>query len=166
MFKIISNTPIYVWLLLVYLLWGGWKSHKDYLVSWKSLLVMPVIMFFWSMYSAMVRHGNIFIWAISLIIGIWLGTLTVRNLKLRFDKQRNLIAIAGNWTPMILSMTIFSLRYFLGTMYGLHPHLTGSQLMLVVECIATIISGMFTGRLVGYYQKSKLAPHNDLESSS
>ena len=164
MVQIISHTPVYVWLLLAYLVRNGWKAREDYVISWKSLLIMPAVMFVWSMYSTVIRHGSItmIVWALSLTIGIWLGALTVRKLKLRFDKQRNLIAIAGNWTPMILSMTIFSLRYFLGVMYGMHPDLTGSHSTLAIECVATIISGMFTGRLLGYYQKSRIAPHVDL----
>lgn len=167
MIQIISHTPIWVWPLLVYLVWGGWKSRKDYIVSWKSLLVMPVVMFIWSIYSTTAKHGNlaIFVWGLSLFTGVVLGALTVRNLKLRFDKQQNLIEVAGNWTPMILSVTIFSLRYFIGAMYGLYPNLVGSHMMLAIQCVATIISGMFTGRLVGYYKKSKTAPHVDLQTS-
>lgn len=162
MIQIISNTPIYVWLLLVYLIRGGWKSRRDYTVAWKDLLVTPAIMFFWSIYSTVTRYegSTICLWVVSLSLGIWVGLLTVRRLRLSFDKQKNLIEIAGNWTPMILSLTIFSLRYFLGAVYGLHPVLVGSYKMLAIECMATIVSGMFTGRLIGYYLRSKTASHN------
>ena len=162
--QIISNTPVYVWPLLAYLLWGGWKSRKTYVISWKPLLVMPAIMFIWSIYAVMTRYGNVSIclWAVSITIGIWFGSLTVRGLKLRFDKQQNLIEVAGSWSPMILSLSIFTLRYFLGVAYGLHPDLKGNTALLILENIATIVSGMFTGRLVGYWQRSKISPHINL----
>jgi len=129
---------------------------------------MPAIMFVWSIYAIVTRHGglSICLWAVSITMGIWLGSLTVRGLRLRFDKQRSLIEVAGNWTPMILSMSIFSLRYFLGATYGLHPDLAGNSALLVLENIATVVSGMFTGRLVGYWQRSKVSPHVDLSQAS
>lgn len=154
MIQIITHTPIYVWPLLAYLIWGGLKSRKTYSVSWKALLIMPLIMLIWSIY-ANISYGNIYLWAICISIGIFLGSLTVRKLNLKFD--RNLIEIAGNWTPLILSMSIFSLRYFLGATYGMHPELKGTTNLLILENIATIISGMFTGRVIGYWRRFKQA---------
>lgn len=164
MIEIISGTPTYVWILLGYLLVGGWKSRKTHVISWKLLLLMPAIMFTWSIYAMATRHGGaaLCLWAISITIGIWLGSLTVRALELRFDKRKNLIEIAGRWTPLILSVTIFSLRYFLGATYGLYPDLEKTPALLAVENAATVVSGMFTGRLFGFWQRSKTAPHSDL----
>ncbi len=162
--EIISNTPIFVWPLLAYLFWGGWKARKTYIVPWIPLLIMPVVMCIWSIYSILARYGVLSIgyWMVSITLGIYLGSLTVRKLGLKFDKKRKLIEISGNWTPLILSMSIFSLRYFLGAIYGLHPELARVPALLIVENIATIVSGMFMGRLVGYWQRYKTAPHFDL----
>ena len=109
-------------------------------------------------------HGGaaLSLWTVSITIGIWLGSLTVRTLELRFDKQKNLIEIAGGWTPLILSVTIFSLRYFLGATYELYPDLEKTPALLAIENAATVVSGMFTGRLLGFWQRSKTAPHSDL----
>ena len=162
MMQMISHSPFYVWPLFCLLLWGGWQSRKIYVISWKSLFIMPVIMFIWSIYATIARYGNISIcwWAISIAIGIWLGSLTVRKLQLRFDKQSSLIEVAGSWIPMILSLSIFCLRYFLGVAYGLHLDLVKNPaLLFILDNVATIISGMFMGRLVGYWQQSKTAPH-------
>lgn len=164
MFKILSHTPIYAWFFLAYLLWGGWKARKTYVVSWKALLVMPVIMFAWSIYSILTHYGAIYIllWMLSMSLGIWLGTLDVRRLNLKFDKQQKLIEITGNWTPILLSVSIFAFRYFLGVSYGLHPELRGNLFLLGIENGATIISGMLAGRLVGFWRQSRNSQHVDL----
>ncbi len=164
MFEIIAYTPIYLRPLLAYLIWEGWKSRKTHVVTWKALVIMPAIMFIWSIYANINRYGNVsmFLWVVSITIGCWLGSLTVHKLNLRFDKHHNLIEIAGNWTSLILSISIFSLRYLLGAAYGIYPNLEGNIGLLIIENIATIISGMFTGRLVGYWQRSKISPHVDL----
>lgn len=164
MLEIISGTPSYVWPLLALLLWGGWKSRNPHVISWKSLLIMPSAMFFWSFFAISTSYGNLSIclWAVSIVLGTWLGSLTTRKLPLQFDKQKHLIEIGGSWTPLILSVLIFSLRYFLGAAYGLYPDLKGDAALIAVENLATLVSGMFAGRLLGYWQRSKQSPHIDL----
>jgi hypothetical protein len=162
--EIIFHTPVYVWPLLALLLWGGLKARKTSLAPWKALLIMPAVMLLWSFYSIMTHysHFSLYLWALSIAIGIWLGSLTVRRLSLKFDKQQNLIEIGGSWWPLILSIWIFSLRYFLGATYALHPELVQHTALLFTENIAALVSGMLAGRLVGYWQRSKASPHMDL----
>ncbi len=162
--QVVVHAPVYVWFLLLYLLWSGWKSRKTRIVSWKLLLIIPAFMFIWSIYAMITRYDSLSIcfWAVSIAMGFWLGSLTVRRLKLRFDKQRHLIEIPGSWIPMMLSVSIFSLRYVLGAIYGLHPELSGNSALLVLENIATIVSGMFTGRLIGYWRRSIDSSHSEL----
>ncbi|NGX51169.1 MAG: hypothetical protein K1060chlam2_01029 [Chlamydiae bacterium] len=168
MIQIIYYTPVYVWPLFAYLLWIGWRARRSYVASWKTLLIMPTILFVWSIYRAFSHFEvvSISLWAVSITIGIVLGALTTRRLDLRFDKRRRVVEIAGNWTPLLLSLSIFSLRYFLGATYVLHPELAGSAILMGVECIATVISGTFTGRLIGYWQRAKESPHCDLAEAN
>lgn len=164
MLKIISNTPYFVWPMLLLMLWGGWKATKTSVVSWKPLIIFPFILLGWSIFSILSRYGVFYLpfWTISLAIGIGLGWLTLRKTPLRFDKQRKLIEIGGSWKPMLLSLSIFGLRYFLGATYGMHPELSGNMNLLILENLATLISGMLLGRLVAYWQRSKIATHTDL----
>jgi hypothetical protein len=157
MLQILVNTPLYVWPLLALLIWGGVKAKKTHIVSWKALSIMPAIMLLWSIYSVATRYAPVFLslWAFSLGIGIWLGILMTRKLALRFDRQKKTVEIPGNWTPLILSLSIFSLRYTLGVSYGLHPESQGSPLLLAVENCATVVSGVLLGRVAGFWQRSK-----------
>src|SRR5579883_3586580 len=140
MIQIISHTPVYVWILLVYLLRGGWKARQTYTISWKTLCIMPLVMLVWSIYSVLVRYGEIVpicLWAMSTALGIRLGSLMIRSIDLKFDKQQHLVKVSGNWTPLLLSGIIFSLRYFLGATYALHPELIGNTVFLGIENVAT-----------------------------
>ena len=164
MMQIISHTPIYAWILFGVLLWKGWKARKTRITPWKALLIMPAVMSTWSIYSIWIHYEPIAIclWAVSIALGVKLGWLTMRKLHLRFDKEQKLVEASGSWTPMLLSVSIFSLRYFLGVTYGLHPELAGNAVLLGVEALATVVSGMFTGRLMGCWERSKTSPHVDL----
>ena len=155
--EILVHTPFYVWPLLALLVWGGVKSRKTHTVSWKAISVMPAVMFMWSFYTVATRYAPVFLflWAFSLGVGIWLGILTTRKLALQFDRQKKTIEIPGNWTPLILSLSIFFLRYLLGAFYGLHPECQGNLFLMALENLATVISGILLGRLVGFWHRSK-----------
>lgn len=159
--EIISHTPVFAWPFLAYLIWGGWKSRKTHVVPLKALFIMPAIMFIWSIYANL---DNTLLWALSITIGFWLGSLIAGRLPLRFDKRNQLIEIPGNWTPMILSLSIFSLRYILGTTYGLYPDLKGHISLLILENLATVVSGILLGRFCEFWRQSKTATHVALTS--
>lgn len=158
MLQIILHTPLYVWPLLAYLIWIGWKSTKTHLISWKLLLIMPAIMSVWSACSGI----SIWKWLICTALGVWLGSLTVRRLNLRFDKERNKIEISGSWAPMVLSLSMFGLKYFLAVISHLYPELKGGSPFFLLDCATSVISGMFTGRVIGYWQRSKIASNSNL----
>lgn len=164
MLKIITNAPIYVWPLFALLVWRGLKARKTYIATWKILSILPAAMMIWSVSAFATRYGFrlIFISAVGIALGCWLGTNLVKKQNIKFDKTRQLIEIEGNSWPLILSLSIFCLRYFLGVAYAILPELVKNGACMMLECVTTILSGMFLGRLIGYWQKSKTSPHCDL----
>ncbi len=162
MMKFVTKAPLYIWPL--YLLWGGWKARKTNIVPLKTLFTMPALMFIWSSYSIFLHSDAIstLSWAANITLGIWLGSLTMQKLGLRCDKQKNLIEIGGNLEAIILSMSFFLLRYSLGVIHGLYPELAQNSGVLIIENIATLLSGIFTGRLIGYWRCFKRASHVNL----
>lgn len=159
MLSILAETPLYVWPLFLLLLWGGIKTLKTHRVSWKEIAVMPIVMLLWSFYA---MYGRLSIWALAIAAGIALGRLTIRRLILQFDRKRNLLQVSGDVWPLILSMTIFSLRYGIGVFDALHPESSDGFIRLAAELAATVVSGMFLGRLAGYWKRSRSLPHVDL----
>jgi hypothetical protein len=159
--EMLSHTPVYVWGLLAYLVWGGWKARTTYVVSWKLLPLLPIVMFCWSLYAVLARYDllSLCLWALSVALGMWVGEQTTRRLRLRVDRTHKLVEISGSWTPLGLSMAIFALRYALSATQEMRPDLVGSPVLLALECGAAVVSGMFVGRLIGYWKRSKTAAH-------
>ena len=168
MLEIISHAPIYVWVILSLLIWKGWKARHTYTVSWKDLIIIPVAMLIWTTYSIIKNYDlfSIVPWfvSVSVSVGIGLGQRMIHKSSLRFDKKKKIIEFSGSWIPMILFLSIFSLRFFLGATYGIHPELRGSLKLLIVENFATVISSIFLGRLIGTLKRFKRSPHIDLLS--
>lgn len=166
MMKIITQTPFYVWPLFAYLVFIGIKASKTNVVPFKVLFIMPVIFSIWSFYSILVRYAvnpfTLLLWAVSILLGVLIGSLVTRRLSMKFDKTNMRVEMPGSWTPLVLSMSIFSTRYFLGITDALHPELAKNWALLLPELIATMISGVFAGRVVACLQKYKTSPHVNL----
>ena len=164
MTEIISNTPTYVWFILALLVWGGWKSTKTHTVSWKTLCIMPAMMLIWSLYANLINQEltSLTTWALHFALGLWWGSTSTRKLQLTFDKQQKLIRSNGTWLPLILSLSIFTLRYTLAATPEIYPELQGTPALVVLENLATFATGICLGRLIGFWQLYKKSPHTDL----
>ena len=164
MFQILSNTPIYAWILLALLVWKGLRARKIHIISWKDMLVFPLVMLGWSFYSAYQNYDvtSLLFWILSLAAGIAMGPLTMRGQSFRFDKEKKQVELSGSWVPLVLMLSIFAVRYYLGASYGMHPELKGALSLFTVECLAALIAGIFFGRFLGLWRRSKQAPHVDL----
>lgn len=155
MHQLITNVPTFVWILLFILLSRGLKATVTRRMPLKKLLLLPAIFFVWSLYSFFEKYSlnpfAIVFWSFCLGLGLILGFSYSRKLKLRFDKQNKEIEMPGNWMQLILSMTIFALKFFLGVMRSMFPDQNGSILFLGIELLATLITGIFVGRAIGCF---------------
>ena len=86
----------------------------------------------------------------------------IRSIKMRVDKKRICMELSGSWVPLLLMAIIFSIRYFLGVMYGMYPHLKDGQSLFVIECVAAMVSGTLNGRLLALFRFYRGANHTDL----
>lgn len=166
MLKIITGTPFYVWPLLAYVIFIGIKARKKNVIPLKVLLIAPAIFSTWSFYSIITRYGaNFFILSvaiISMLIGTFGGCLVMRKTKMRFDKIKKHVELPGSWITLILLMSLFSIKYFLGVTSALVPELVGTWFLLIPEFGAIIIAGVLVGRVVGCWKKYKSSLHVDL----
>ncbi|MCB1110116.1 MAG: hypothetical protein KDK64_03985 [Chlamydiia bacterium] len=167
MFEIIKNTPIYAWILLGLIVWKGVRARRLHQIPWKDLIIFPIVMVGWSFYATYNRYepAAFIYWTSSFILGVVLGPLFVRSLKMRIDKSARHVELSGSWIPLGLMLLIFSVRYFLGVMYGMHSSLKGTPELLSVECFAATLSGILAGRILALYRKSKRLPHTELTKS-
>jgi hypothetical protein len=152
MWTLITHTPLYVWPLLLLLIWGGLQARKTHKVTYRSLLIFPTIMLIWSLYAALSQASlfSLSLWAVSILLGVFFGYLTVRRIPLHFDKESKILVIPGSYIPLILFLSIFALRYTLQATHALVSGFIGTPSYFLLEAGATLISGMFLGRILGY----------------
>jgi hypothetical protein len=87
----IIKTPIWVYVLLAYLLWIGYQSSKKRVISLKKLFIMPVVFAFMSIHSMLGELKGadwmVIIWFFGLSMGALGGWFLVHRLKPQIDKK-------------------------------------------------------------------------------
>ena len=161
MIELLTETPFYVWPLLAYLLFVGFKARTSHFIPAKLMVLAPFCFPLYSAYMIFSQYGVslmlILSWALSLALGVWVGLLMVRRSPVRVDKERKRMEIPGSGWPLILILSIFAARYFLGWAYEVYPDMTAEKSFLGLEFLVATLLGIFMGRFWGYYLKSRKA---------
>ena len=153
------GTPWWVYAIFVYLVLVGIKSLRPDNVSLLRLVIAPLIFIVWSLYSFSGKYGLsltiVSLWLMSVAIGIFLGwTLLYHGIKIN---KNNLIHIPGSSVPLLLYMTFFLLKYFLGVNYALDPATQQNIFFWATDVVISgIITGIFGGRFLHVIKQKQL----------
>lgn len=156
LWDIVSGAPWWVWLLIVVLVNLGIRSTKVRTVAAQRLILFPLVFVLWSAYrlyqnGASETHSLIFWWVIALAIGAYLGFKEVSSWRIHVDRKKGTITIPGNYSTLLLIITIFVLNFFWGYFYatlsvipyGVH---------LADTITTTIATGFFVGRAAFFFK--------------
>lgn len=159
---IITNTPIWVWVILGYLLVVGIMATRPTTVSLLKLGIMPSIFICWSFYSLYLKCTacwQLFIlWVVVFTVGVMIGQHLMRRIPIIFDLNRRLFHIPGSWFPLLLSCSFFAVKYAMGATYAMMPETrTNLALMSFDVVVSALIAGLAWGRFTVYlltYQRN------------
>jgi hypothetical protein len=165
----IIKTPIWVYILLVYLLWIGYQSSKTRVISLKKLFIMPVVFAFMSIHSMLGELKGadwmVIFWFFGLSIGALGGWFLVHRLKPQIDKKHGLVRVKGTWLTLFLIVLIFVYKYYLDFTLYMNPDILSltwfkwSSLILL-----GVFTGLFVGRLLYYLRCFYKLPSVDLKN--
>jgi len=159
LWDIITGAPWWVYLIFVYLLVVGIGATRHRDIPVKHLVIIPVFFTGWSFYLlygklTMGMTSLIFWWIASLIVGAVLGVLEVRKWHFEKDKSRGLLRIPGNYSTLILLMSLFVLKFFWGYIYAVETK-PSYWIYLFDTISSSLVCGIFIGR-AGFFFKSYL----------
>ena len=123
--QILSHTPRWVWALLAALLALGLSQRLDRRVRRAQLLALPLAMLalgLWSMAPGFIAQPvAAVLWLVAIATTTRLGLRLPRPATARWLAEEARLFLPGSWLPLVLILTIFSLRYAAGVGQGLHP---------------------------------------------
>lgn len=163
----IAGTPIWVWLLLAFLLFIGIRALRPTTASFVRLAILPIVFLVWGLSGFATTYGyrpsGIAVWLVALLLGFVLGLFAAHSIEIRADKERGLIRLPGNALNLVLILIIFSTKYTLGVIAGIRPSITGEMLFMATDVgMSGWLTGLFAGRLFGLWRKYQAAPHETL----
>ncbi|MDO8699747.1 MAG: hypothetical protein Q7J75_04915 [Rhodoferax sp.] len=161
--QILANTPRWVWVLLIVLLWLGFSQAVTRTASLKRITIMPLAMIGLSLYGTVAVFG-----AEPLVLLVWLcaGGLTATLVlqqplhdATRYDNWTQRFTLPGSWVPLMLILGIFMTKYIVGAVTAMQPALAhDAGFSLAFGALYGAFSGAFLGRAARLW---RLALHND-----
>ncbi|MDM7850802.1 DUF6622 family protein [Pseudochrobactrum kiredjianiae] len=145
--EIVTHTPWWVWVLLVYLVYRGICLLSMTNISPKRMLLMPSIFLIWGIYGMFNKlympWSALFIFAIALIVGLLLGkTVMAMQPPAIFDSTTGMVQRPGSVVPIIVILLNFGCLYSLNVYAGYHPD---SLRELNFTAIYSVTSGLADG---------------------
>ncbi len=167
--RTLIQTPWWVYVLLIYLLWMGIKATQPRIVVLRRLFIIPAFFIWFSLHTLLntftINILSISSWSIALILTTTLGVYQVVRLPFKVDKNKFLIELPGSWTTLILIVIIFATKYYFGYQMAVDPQISNqTSFELSMLIISGACTGLFFGRLIGYLYRFKVEPHIDLQT--
>lgn len=155
MLELLQKTPIWVYLLFIALLIFGLKQRRDREASLGSLLLLPTAMLVYSLFdmSINLKGGSypLLLWLTGIALACTSTLLFLRPTGLKHNRATRKIFVPGSWTPLIIIMGIFLVKYVQGAITALSPELTISHPFIwTFSFFNGVFFGFFTGRIYIY----------------
>lgn len=149
--SILSYTPIWVWILLAYLLLRGIKALRSREVSPSRALVLPVIFFVWALAGMFAELTDWPVGLLAFAIGLGIGFAggwanATRLPAATFDRAKGLIWRPGSATTLVLVIVAFVAKYVLSVGLAVHPHLGAEAgFAALFGGVSGLVDGAFWG---------------------
>lgn len=149
--QIITNTPVFVWAILAFLIVRGVIALRTREMSMNKLFIMPIVTLVLSLFDIQAKFGMG-----GVALATWLcATATTMALLVKFGAARvapaataGRVIVRGSVWPLVLMMGIFVTKYVTSIAVAVQPHLRQDVLFTVVVCaLFGVFSGYFAGRL-------------------
>ena len=146
-FRILANTPLWVFALLAYLIWQGWQARRPRTQAIWRMLIVPLVFFLMGLSRLVLArdHGLdlLLAWLAAAILfgamALWHGPKL-----LAVDRARGVLTLPGSAGPLIRNLTVFSLQYgvAVATAMKLEPR---AAVAIIGHAVSGASAGYFSG---------------------
>ncbi|QLR44295.1 hypothetical protein HV346_17210 [Enterobacter sp. RHBSTW-00994] len=149
---ILTHTPVWVWVLFVFLISRGIKARKPATVALEKLAIIPAIFLIWDIYDLlMYRQLNVTnsaLWIAGILAGAALGYVMIKHARVVRAPQPRSIYRQADYSALPFMMLAFLVKYVLGVMNSLSPE---TLLQPAMSAFAIVSGGLFAGVFMGKF---------------
>jgi hypothetical protein len=164
--QILTHTPLYVWVILAFLLWRGAVEMRDRELTLRRMLILPLVMLGLSLNDMALKFDMGMV-----LVAAWVtGCAAAALLAWRFGRARiaagtapDRVLVRGSVMPLILMLAIFLTKYITSVVLVIQPQLAHQ---LPVAATICLVFGVFNGVLLGRLARTaSVLGRNQLTSS-
>lgn len=169
--QLISNTPVWVWLLLGFLVTRGIGAMKPGETSLTKLAIVPALFTAWGLWSISHRFGSSWEawgeWLVGIGAGMGLGWMLLRRATLSLNLATGALWRSADYSLLPLLLVTFAVKYGFETALSVSPSLSADG---IFRAAYLLLSGGFTGIFIGKYCRylrasRRVTPRSTLEAA-
>lgn len=151
MSQFLTHTPLYVWVILAFLVFRGVLALRDRDITITRMSIVPLVMLALALQSIGARYG-----LVSAALAAWFGACALMALqRWAFGGSRveagtapGSLRIRGSWTPLLMMLTIFVIKYAMAVVQAVQPQLAQGAVFAITACgLLGLCNGWFLGQL-------------------
>ena len=166
--EILSHTPVWVWGLLAALLALGAAQTRQRHVAPGRLLLLPLALLVLGLSSTapafIALPLSAALWLLALGAGVAAASRRPAPAGTQWLPAEQRLRLPGSWVPMLLIMTIFSLRYAANVGMAFNPTWRSAPaLLLPLALMYGGLSGLFLGRALALFRLTRAPQLADVD---
>ncbi len=158
--QLVSNTPVWVWALLVFLITRGVAAMKPGETSLTKLAIVPALFTAWGLWSISHRFGSSWEawgeWLVGIGAGMGLGWVLLRRATLTRNASTGKLWRSADYSLLPLLLVTFAVKYGFESTLAVSPALSADGSF---RAAYLLLSGGFTGIFIGKYGRYLRASH-------
>jgi hypothetical protein len=153
--RILTNTPLWVFALLAYLIWQGSQSLRPRTLPIWRMLIVPLVFFLMGVSRLVTARDRgiepLLAWLVAAVLFALLA-LSLRPKLLAVDRKSGTVTRPGSATPLARNITVFMLQYAVAvaTAMKLEPH---AAVAIIGHAVSGASAGYFSGRAVALVRR-------------
>lgn len=150
LFDMIEGTPLWVWLVLCYLIFVGIRALKASIVSLPKLFLIPFL--FLAIQYKLFFSSDAAIFIATILLTMLLSFIVHTQKSVEILKTEKAVKLPGSTFLLLTLIFVFVLKYFFGYLKTTAPDLAARYAIINI-IISGILSGYFLGRATCYVYK-------------
>jgi hypothetical protein len=153
--RILTNTPLWVFALLAYLIWQGSQSLRPRTQPIWRMLIVPLVFFLMGLSRLVTARDRgiepLLAWLVAAVLFASLA-LSLRPKLLAVDRKSGTVTRPGSSTPLARNITVFVLQYAVAvaTAMKFEPH---AAVAIIGHAVSGASAGYFSGFAVALLRR-------------
>ncbi len=149
--QVVRHTPVWVWGLLLLLIVLGGSQMRDHRLARLRVALLPIGLGAYSAWGAVslfgLHAGVLLAWSAAAGVAAWFSHTLAWAPGVRHDAATDRFDVPGSMWPLVLMLTVFSVRYGVNVTLAFHRDwVADATFAASISAVCGVLSGLLAGR--------------------